>query len=201
MRKILITSAALTALQAVTPVGTTAETVKQREYIYSYDDEAQGLDDDVFLVCTDCPDSRLIPIHSIAARYSENPDRGEVVISAVEPPPLKVDSSASAVSRPEPRILGTIRFPFDSSFISTSSKRQLGQLDLGNKRVRLEGYTCTIGPEDYNEKLSQRRAKSLSKYLKAKGVTVLEAVGYGESTKFKNKAANRRVEIIDDAKE
>ncbi|ANA41756.1 hypothetical protein A2G06_16575 (plasmid) [Geobacter anodireducens] len=201
MRKNFSTIVAAISLQALLAMGATAETIKQREYVYSYDEEVRGLEEDVFLLCTDCPDSQLTQIYSIAVRYSRSSEGGQNSRPATESVEKAVSAPLPEVSPPERKILGIIRFPFDSYVLSTATKRQLDGLDLSNKLVRLEGYTCSIGPENYNLKLSQRRARSVSKYLKSKGVSILEAIGIGESQKFKNKSANRRVEIIDDTKE
>ena len=67
----------------------------------------------------------------------------------------------------------------------------------------LSGHTCSIGAEDYNQGLSERRAASVKKWLTDNGVAAsrLEAVGYGEiRAKYNNdtkesRKLNRRVEL------
>ncbi len=51
------------------------------------------------------------------------------------------------------------------------------------EKVRVEGHTDASGPEDFNMKLSQRRAEAVRDYLVDKGIAAdrLEAVGYGET--------------------
>ena len=69
--------------------------------------------------------------------------------------------------------------------------------------IRVEGYTDSIGTASYNERLSERRASSVSNYLEDLGVrsSRLFTVGYGESRpRATNNTAsgrqlNRRVEI------
>ena len=69
--------------------------------------------------------------------------------------------------------------------------------------VRVEGHTDDRGRDEYNQKLSQRRANSVRKYLIKKGVEKdrLEAVGYGETQPIaenetaEGRAKNRRVEF------
>jgi len=69
--------------------------------------------------------------------------------------------------------------------------------------ARIEGYTDSIGSEEYNLKLSERRAQAVADYLASKGVnrSQLQVVPMGEanpvaSNKTKTgRAANRRVEI------
>jgi outer membrane protein OmpA-like peptidoglycan-associated protein len=72
------------------------------------------------------------------------------------------------------------------------------------KLVRIEGHTDSVGNDDLNLKLSQRRAASVRTYLIKQGIDRdrLEAVGYGESRPIaenetaEGRAKNRRVEFI-----
>jgi len=67
----------------------------------------------------------------------------------------------------------------------------------------LSGHTDSTGPEDYNQKLSERRAASVKSWLVSNGIpeSRLTAVGYGEtSAKYDNatkegRKLNRRVEL------
>jgi len=69
--------------------------------------------------------------------------------------------------------------------------------------VRIEGHTDSDGRASYNKKLSDRRAKSVRRYLVAAGVKSarLVAVGYGEEQPIdtnktdEGKSNNRRVEF------
>lgn len=71
------------------------------------------------------------------------------------------------------------------------------------KLVRIEGHTDDRGKDSYNMELSQRRARSVRKYLMGKGIAPnrLEAVGYGETQPIadneeeEGRAKNRRVEF------
>jgi outer membrane protein OmpA-like peptidoglycan-associated protein len=82
--------------------------------------------------------------------------------------------------------------------------------EIGN--VRVTGYTDRLGSEEYNLKLSQRRAQAVASYLVKKGVDAnrLQVVGKGEANpvvqcsdkEHKSQAAlikclepNRRVEV------
>lgn len=72
-----------------------------------------------------------------------------------------------------------------------------------NLNLRIEGYTDSVGRATYNQKLSQRRAKAVRKYLMRKGLdpTRMIAVGYGEEVPIDTnataagRARNRRVEF------
>ncbi len=69
--------------------------------------------------------------------------------------------------------------------------------------VRIEGHTDDVGRDDYNLRLSQRRAESVLRSLTERGIAAdrLEAAGYGETRPVLNNSsekardANRRVEF------
>jgi OOP family OmpA-OmpF porin len=70
--------------------------------------------------------------------------------------------------------------------------------------VAIEGHADSTGPDAYNQKLSERRAKAVMAYLvNTVGIdpSRLTAVGYGESRPAypndtpENQAKNRRVEF------
>lgn len=70
--------------------------------------------------------------------------------------------------------------------------------------VRVEGHTDSVGSEEYNQKLSQRRSESVVEYLVSQGVNGnnLIPVGMGETspiatnTSDAGRALNRRVDFI-----
>ncbi|KAF0151060.1 MAG: OmpA/MotB domain protein [Ignavibacteria bacterium] len=70
-------------------------------------------------------------------------------------------------------------------------------------KVEIEGYTDNIGSESYNQKLSERRAEAVKKYLVSKGVAEsrLTVLGKGESNPVADnatadgRAMNRRIEF------
>jgi outer membrane protein OmpA-like peptidoglycan-associated protein len=72
------------------------------------------------------------------------------------------------------------------------------------KKVRIEGHTDSQGSERYNQRLSERRANAVLKYLQNRKVPPerIEAVGYGESRPIApnstrmGREANRRVEFV-----
>lgn len=71
-------------------------------------------------------------------------------------------------------------------------------------KIRIEGHSDADGRANYNRELSDRRAKSVLRYLVAAGVDAgrLDAVGYGEAQPIasnrdeEGKAKNRRVEFV-----
>jgi len=71
------------------------------------------------------------------------------------------------------------------------------------ENILLEGHTCSLATEDYNQKLSEHRAASVKAFLINKGIpgSRIETVGYGKKMpKYNNmtdagRRLNRRVEI------
>ena len=102
-----------------------------------------------------------------------------------------------------------IFFATGSSRILSKSFDLLDEVsDVLNKktkiRVRIEGHTDSRAGAKYNKRLSEKRAKSVKKYLKKKGRVSgdrLDAVGYGEESPIdtndtkEGRARNRRVEF------
>ena len=73
-----------------------------------------------------------------------------------------------------------------------------------DRTVAIEGYTDSVGSEDYNQGLSERRADSVKSYLAGQGIGSirLSASGKGESDPVAGndsaagRQQNRRVEVI-----
>lgn len=96
----------------------------------------------------------------------------------------------------------TIFFDFDSSKIS---KKSVASLDIfadliknSNNKFTIEGYADnSTGTKEYNQKLSENRAKAVYDYLVDKGVDkdCLSYVGMGESNQFDGASTNRVVLI------
>ncbi len=71
-------------------------------------------------------------------------------------------------------------------------------------QIRVEGHTDSTGSEEYNLKLSEKRAESVSSFLEAQGIDAsrLVAAGYGKSRPVadngtaEGRRKNRRVEIV-----
>lgn len=71
-------------------------------------------------------------------------------------------------------------------------------------KIRIEGYTDSIGKDEVNMRLSQARAESVMKYLVGKGIAPdrMTAKGYGKANPIASnrtaagRAKNRRVEFV-----
>ncbi len=100
-------------------------------------------------------------------------------------------------------------FDFDKSNLKPEGKDTLDALvrDMGDlnsvANIEAVGHTDSIGTEEYNQGLSERRAASVEDYLTDKGVPAdkIETEGMGESNPIatnqtpEGRAKNRRVEI------
>ena len=100
-----------------------------------------------------------------------------------------------------------IYFGFDKADLNDKARKVLSEIvaaqsDIKPQRISVSGFTDTMGSDNYNQKLSERRAQSVSDTLAGLGVdAILEPAGYGKArlaipTKNRVKEAkNRRVEI------
>lgn len=107
-----------------------------------------------------------------------------------------------------PLALGDVRFGFNSTRLGAATLRALEEavdvLASGPESlVRIEGHADSIGSEDYNRSLSERRARAIAFYLAAHGVprARLHPVGLGEAHPVadnrtaQGRARNRRAEL------
>lgn len=101
-----------------------------------------------------------------------------------------------------------VLFDFNSAALRSASRSSLREMaDVFQKypdtTISVEGHTDSIGSAAYNQRLSERRADSVARYLENIGVrsSRIDTIGYGESQpRASNSTAsgrqlNRRVEI------
>ena len=110
-------------------------------------------------------------------------------------------------------IAAKMLFAFDSAELSDDAKAVIDERIArfqGGARLtsimEVDGHTCSMGPEDYNQKLSERRAQAVADYIAANAPNVntsdIKVVGMGESSPIasnetkEGRERNRRVEII-----
>ena len=106
------------------------------------------------------------------------------------------------------RELRTVYFEFDSSNLSSETVSTLNRnaeliQEYPNLVVQLEGHTCSIGTQEYNLALGDRRAQSVREYLVQVGVpsNQLTTISYGEEMPAVSndtetqRRQNRRVEF------
>ena len=127
-----------------------------------------------------------------------------VVNEAVKPEPVVMP----AQEVPEIVDKGLLQFDFDKSDLKPASIAELNRLAkaipvLDAGRIEIDGHTCSIGTDEYNQGLSNRRADSAKSYLIQQGISedLIETHGFGETRPaysndtVENRSLNRRVEI------
>lgn len=117
---------------------------------------------------------------------------------AIQPPPApkRIDT------------LGQALFEFNSIVINPDSKESLQNVVNRLKKnkmykIQVEGHTDDKGSEQYNQRLSERRALSVKRFLLKRGIASakIKSQGFGElnpvddNTTEEGRAKNRRVEI------
>ncbi|MDD5259997.1 MAG: OmpA family protein [bacterium] len=106
-------------------------------------------------------------------------------------------------------ITSAVLFDFDKSKLKAEALQLLPDVVkllamYPDNKILVEGYTDSIGPEEYNQKLSTRRANSVYNYFAEQGIEKerMEKKGYGETKPVASnrtnagRTLNRRVEII-----
>lgn len=137
-----------------------------------------------------CPDT---PAGVSVGKYG-CPYMVEKVIIIVSEPKVEEmvqEKAKTAIDEPKVIILAfeDVHFGFDQSTLTSDAKTILKnnvQLLKENPKakVRVAGYTSASGTKEYNQKLSERRAKAVQEYLVNEGVIKpdrLTTIGYGET--------------------
>jgi outer membrane protein OmpA-like peptidoglycan-associated protein len=129
------------------------------------------------------------------------PEPEKVVILVAEP---RVEEKViAAVAEPKIVVLAfeDIHFDFDKSTLKPEAqvilKRNIQVLkDNPNAHVRIAGYTSASGTDEYNQKLSERRARAVEEYLVNEGIISpdrLTMIGYGETNPASYEAAPKEI--------
>jgi len=120
------------------------------------------------------------------------------------PPPVVAEPKCDKL------VINSVQFDFDKAVIKPEfypildeAAAELQKPACAKKNVTIEGYTCNIGSDKYNIKLSQKRAAAAKQYLVDKGLAAdrFTTVGNGEASPIadnktkKGRMMNRRVEF------
>lgn len=137
-------------------------------------------------------------------KITYGPVKQDMQLKPEEMKPIEVTPIAENAVIP----LNNIFFEFDKSVLTSESYPELNRIvTLMNERktmtVEIAGHTDQVGAEDYNLKLSERRAKAVSQYLIDKGIAKdrISSTFFGEtkpvdtSNTKAGHAKNRRVEF------
>ncbi|MDQ3048600.1 MAG: OmpA family protein [Bacteroidota bacterium] len=123
-------------------------------------------------------------------------------------PGADIDAVAAIGSGRQFSMNSSVLFDFDESILLPESKEELDKLVTIIKatkfsRIVIEGHTDSVGTENYNQPLSEKRAVSVKKYLlkKIPGLRISSS-GYGSSLPVASNSSkegqekNRRVSVI-----
>jgi outer membrane protein OmpA-like peptidoglycan-associated protein len=149
-------------------------------------------------------DSKMVGI-SLLKRFGEPSPYAVAVPAAAAVVAASAPKSTPAMATLDAK---NIQFAFNKSDLDQGATLQLDKLanELKSKpglRLNIEGHTCEIGTVDYNQRLSERRAKTVTKYLTTKGIGSgrLKSKGFGElkpiadNSTEEGRKLNRRVEF------
>ena len=132
---------------------------------------------------------------------------------APPPPPPAAKPTAKPEAKPKPvaekvTFAADVLFDFDKSVIKPEGRSKLDDLAAKVKGINLEvvtaiGHADSIGSDEYNQRLSVRRAESVKAYMVSKGVEANRVYTEGKGEKqpvasnrtTDGRAKNRRTEI------
>lgn len=105
--------------------------------------------------------------------------------------------------------LRDVLFDFDSANLKPGASNVVQELsnflnEYPERTIQIEGFTDSVGSEEYNRTLSQRRADALKMAIVRNGISAqrIQTIGYGEqypvatNMNEAGRQQNRRVEII-----
>ena len=161
-----------------------------REALPSLEDVGQDrLKVDADLICP----ADVITVHSL---------------EIADPAPKVADPSLEVLLNNLPYTI-KVEFPFNSVEISQEYKAEISKLadflkQHPDLKLVIEGHTDNIGSEQYNQQLSEARAKAVALSLVEQGVETerLNAVGFGltrpiaDNGTIEGRSRNRRVEAV-----
>lgn len=139
---------------------------------------------------------------------------------AVSPPPQPVAKPApppptpqpAPVAKPAPKkpavltVTSTELFEFDRSNLTPEARSKLDNevvakaRDFGSvSHVQIDGHADRMGSQEYNQRLSERRAETVRAYLVSKGFDAsrMDTIGFGKTNPVKSCPGNMaRKELI-----
>ncbi len=142
---------------------------------------------------------------AIGAAVGRRMDKQQAELEQIE----GVDVSRPSEDAINVNVKNEILFDFDSAALRSESRDTLRELAgvlarYPEQSVSVAGHTDSTGSDDYNQGLSDRRARAVADFLAAQGVprSRIAAYGYGESRPVASNATaegrqlNRRVQVF-----
>jgi len=124
-------------------------------------------------------------------------------------PGADIDAVGALGSAERVALPSEVLFTFDSDTLADSAARELDRVvsairQTPGAKVAVHGHTDDLGTDEYNQRLSERRADAVAEYLATKGIPRdrITARGYGERRPIapgqgdEDRRKNRRVEIL-----
>ena len=134
----------------------------------------------------------------------------QVDANGCPPVPVAAVVEEVVVVKEETIVIRDVHFQFDSAKLTAADKTKLDTIatrlkkEAPSAQLRVSGHTDSVGKDAYNQKLSEKRAHSVTDYLIGSGVprsNFVSVTGAGESHPVadnktaEGRALNRRVEI------
>lgn len=125
----------------------------------------------------------------LAEKPIYRPDKIEFETSAINQEETEIDLSLKPLIIDNEIVINPIFFDFDKSNIRSDAAYELENIVAVMREhpkmvIKIESHTDSRGNDNYNMKLSDRRAKSTRDYLFSRGIAkdrIQSAIGYGES--------------------
>jgi OOP family OmpA-OmpF porin len=167
---------------------------------------------DNFVMTVFCAGDAASAPRSVAAAPAGSPAAAAVVAGAPAAAAVAAGSPAAAAGVPRSAnviVLRGVNFAYNSDVLDNKAvgllKETAAQVKGTSGKIVLEGWTDSVGSDDYNMQLSQRRADAVKSYLIKQGVPAarLSAIGKGKSARYDNQTdegryMNRRTELLAD---
>jgi outer membrane protein OmpA-like peptidoglycan-associated protein len=102
----------------------------------------------------------------------------EIIVEKVVIKEVPQPAATNAVAVADAQNEWGVKFAFNSAELTDEAKAVLDEIAAGTE-VDLSGFASPEGNGAYNDKLSQKRADAVAKYLESKGVKVKSALGKG----------------------
>ena len=140
-----------------------------------------------------------------AAVVAEPTPEPAPIAAAVAPEPAPAPAPAACVPQVDTITVGAEKlFSFDKANLSDDGKAALDEAaakikaNPEFKAVIVTGHTDRLGSDEYNQKLSERRANIVKDYLVGQGVdqSVIQAMGKGESEPVVECAGNSKTQKL-----